>query len=66
MLKENLASRNGVKSPGKKMGSEYFVMEAGQSCFPHKHRENVFLKNNVKTLAHKDTEWQRMDAEINK
>lgn len=33
------------QSPGKKkMGSEYFVTRSG--CFPHKHRENVLLKDN--------------------
>lgn len=47
----------------KKMGSEYFVMGGGQSCCPHKHRENVFLKDieQWQTLAYKDTgddkEW---------
>lgn len=55
-VNRNLASWNGVKS-WKKVGSEYFVMEGGRSCFPHKHRENVFLKDNEQwqTLAYKDT-----------
>lgn len=56
MLKDNLASRNGVKSRGKKKGGEYFVIEAGQR-FPHKHWANVFPKDieQRQTLAYKDT-----------
>lgn len=53
-------------SPGKRW--EYFVMEGGRSCVPHKDRENVFgkTKSNDRLLPIKTRGRQRMDAEINK
>lgn len=69
ILKENLASRNGVKVLEKiKRGK--WISEVRQR-FPHKHRANVFPKDieQRQTLAYKDmgtTKDGRWDKQIKK
>ena len=78
MLIENLASWNGVKVLEKKKKGKWIFCHwgggegaVGEDVFPHKHRENVFLKDNERrqTLAYKDagmTKDGRWDKQMKK